>query len=133
MTTWRFGLWFAVAALVTTSLIGWQKADPVASSAARLDGAVLFQIMSCSTCHLGPEPRLGQSIEVGPPLAEASAWAGTRRPGYTARAYLIESIREPGVFVSPAYEAPFGSFPGMPDLGLSDAEVAAVVDYLLRG
>lgn len=42
----------------------------------------------------------------------------------------MQSIREPGAFISPAWVGG-GPTTAMPQLGLSEAEIAAVVDYLL--
>ncbi len=40
-------------------------------------------------------------------------------------------MRSPGVFISPAYEAPQGRMTGMPTLALSEAEIDVLVAYLL--
>jgi len=47
-------------------------------------------------------------------------------PGLSAEAYVRESIREPGAFVVPGYAGM-----EMPQLGLTDAEIDAVVAILL--
>ena len=49
----------------------------------------------------------------------------------SAADYLAESMRNPSVFISPAFRGGFGPMTGMPDLNLSDAEIAALVAYLL--
>jgi mono/diheme cytochrome c family protein len=49
----------------------------------------------------------------------------------SAADYLRESLRKPTAFVSPAFVDSGGPTSGMPDLGLSDAEIEAVVRYLL--
>jgi hypothetical protein len=48
----------------------------------------------------------------------------------SAEEYLAESIREPYVFISPAFRAG-GPTTAMPMLDVSDAEVDALVNYLL--
>jgi hypothetical protein len=48
----------------------------------------------------------------------------------SAEDYLDESIREPWAFRSPEFHGS-GPTPAMPQLGLSDAEREAVVDFLL--
>lgn len=122
----------AVAAL--SSVAAWQR-EPVTASTgtASLDGAMLFQAKGCATCHLGPDSTalVGSAF---PSLADASSWAGERRPGLTATQYLSESIREPWAFISPDFSpGSAGPTAAMPALKLSDTEVAAIVDYLLAG
>ena len=65
-----------------------------------------------------------------PSLADAPSWAGERRPGLTAEQYVAESIRSPTAFISPEFR-PGGATDAMPDLHLTEAEIAAVVQYLL--
>ena len=97
-----------------------------AAQAVVLDGAQLFAAKGCAACHDGPDSQ--SPIQAGPPLVDAASWAAARRPGLDASAYLGESIREPGAFVSPA--APPGAV--MPVLALSDAEIDLIVRYLLE-
>jgi mono/diheme cytochrome c family protein len=80
-------------------------------------------------CHSGPD----SSSPFGgfPSLVDASTWAAQRKPGMSAADYLRESLRKPTAFVSPAFVDSGGPTSGMPDLGLSDAEIEAVVRYLL--
>ena len=56
-------------------------------------------------------------------------WAGTRRPGLSATDYVRESILNPPVFISPEFEESGPT--AMPSLNLTDAEVDALVAYLL--
>lgn len=101
-----------------------REARPVAD----LDGATLFQLKGCARCHDGPGSTA--DIGVGPPLLDAAAWAGTRRPGLDAAAYLTESMRAPGAYVaSGGGGGPFG----MPSLVLTDDEIDRLVAYLLDG
>jgi mono/diheme cytochrome c family protein len=114
------------------SLIGWRDDGSEPARAAPIaDGAALFQAKGCATCHAGPGSR--ESMGEFPSLANAASWAGSRRPGVSAEAYLEESIREPWAFISPEFHASGGPTTAMPELGLSDAERDAVVAYLLRG
>ena len=119
----------AVVVLVASS-VGWQHAaEPVAPvDTARLDGATLFRAKGCASCHDGPDTTGAHGF---PNLAAAPSWAGTRRDGLSARDYLAESIREPGVFRSPAFRSEGGPVDAMPLLGLNDAEIDAIVRYLL--
>jgi len=93
------------------------------------DGAALFLSKGCATCHDGPDT--ASTLDVGPSLAVAPTWAGTRRPGLSATAYLRESILSPAVFVSPAF-VPRDALPHMPVLEISPSEADALVAYLLH-
>jgi cytochrome c oxidase subunit 2 len=64
-------------------------------------------------------------MQVGPNLTGLADRAGTRAPGLDARAYVRESIREPGAVRVPDYTAV------MPDLGLSDDEIDSLTAFLL--
>ena len=89
------------------------------------EGAQLFRAKGCASCHRGPGTKGG--FEVGPPLTKAASWAGSRVPGASAEEYLAESIRAPDAVRSPAATGTLT----MPALGLTDAEVEAIVAYLL--
>ncbi|MET0146836.1 MAG: c-type cytochrome [Ilumatobacteraceae bacterium] len=108
--------------------VGPSRAAPVAgSTAAGLDGAQLFAAKGCATCHAGPGSTA--MAGVGPSLAEAARWAGTRRPGMDAATYLGDSMRDPGGFRSPAST----SSAVMPVLTLTDDEIDRLVEHLLGG
>lgn len=92
------------------------------------DGAQLFRAKGCASCHDGPDST-AQFVDF-PSLANASTWAGQRRDGLTAEQYVAQSMRDPNAFISPAWVGG-GPTTAMPQLGLTDAEIAAVVDYLL--
>jgi mono/diheme cytochrome c family protein len=117
---------------VVGSWIGWRDdgTEPV-RAAASPDGETLFHAKGCATCHTGPTSTA--SMGEFPSLAAASSWAGSRRTDVSAEEYLDESIREPWAFISPEFDAGGGPTTAMPDLGLSDAERAAVVAFLLSG
>jgi mono/diheme cytochrome c family protein len=125
------GIASAVAAVlaVVSAWIGWgdDGSEPV-RAALPPNGQTLFHAKGCATCHTGPTS--AASMGEFPSLASASSWAGSRRPGMSAEEYLDESIREPWAFRSPEFHGS-GPTPAMPQLGLSDAERKAVVDFLL--
>jgi mono/diheme cytochrome c family protein len=125
----------ACAALVALfgTAVGWQTERPRAATAASAptEGADLFAAKGCATCHTGPDTHA--LFESFPSLASASDWAVERRPGVSAAEYVAESIRNPSAFISPAFVSGGGPTTGMPYLGLSDAEVDALVEYLLGG
>jgi mono/diheme cytochrome c family protein len=115
------GLVVAVTGLVAT---GVRSGPP--STAPGLDGRDLFVAKGCSACHTGPDST--SAFGVGPPLVDVASWAGSRRPGADATAYLTESLRDPGAYVSPARRGDAE----MPALTLTDAEIDQLVGYLLE-
>ena len=64
-------------------------------------------------------------MHVGPDLTHLADRAATRVAGLDAPAYVRQSIREPGAYRVPGYNAL------MPDLGLSDADIDALIAFLL--
>jgi mono/diheme cytochrome c family protein len=128
----RAGLLAAGAAVVATvaTVVGWQTQDAPAASEVRVaaDGAALFQVKGCASCHVGPDSR--PFIDNFPNLSNAPAWAGERREGMSAEDYIAESIRSPSAFISPDF-VDGGPTEGMPDLRLTEEEITALVDYLL--
>ena len=128
----------------TAAVVGWEtvpSADttqpaaatttPPAASGGALDGATLFRVKGCASCHTGPDS--SALVAVGPDLSEAASWAGDRRPGMSAEDYVAESVRSPGAFISPAFSPSGGPTEAMPQLEVSDAELDALVEYLLEG
>ena len=90
-----------------------------------LEGPSLFRAKGCAGCHTGPGTT--SSTGIAPDLVDAAAWAGTRIPGTSAEDYLRQSIVDPQAFTSPAAD----TWWEMPTLALSDAELDALVAYLL--
>jgi mono/diheme cytochrome c family protein len=117
--------------LAAAALVGWDTVSTPSSAPASttaLDGAALFQAKGCATCHTGPDSQ-ALFLEF-PNLSDAASFAGERRSGMSAEEYLTESIRVPNAFISPAFR-PNGPTANMPTLNLSDAEIEALVSYLL--
>jgi mono/diheme cytochrome c family protein len=123
----------AVAAAVATpfawrtgptrvELVEEEQARPAAVGDARL-GDRLFAAKGCVACHTGPTQGTG-FVDI----SDARDWAGDRKAGYTAAEYLTESIRTPGAYISARGQ---GDEMTMPDLHLTDEEIADVVAYLL--
>lgn len=129
------GVVAAVVALVATSgaIVGWGTAStpdtPGLAAGDPLDGATLFRTKGCASCHTGPDTTA--IVDIGPDLSEAASWAADRRPGMSAEDYVVESVRTPGAFISPAFEAYVEPTEAMPLLDVSDAELDALVRYLL--
>lgn len=88
-------------------------------------GALLFATKGCIGCHTHaafPSARM----QVGPDLTGLPLRAATRVAGLDARAYVRQSLREPG-----AYSAASLSTAVMPDLKLSDQDIEALTAFLL--
>ena len=127
------GIAAAIGAVVlaAAAFVGWDTVSTPSSARAStpaLDGAALFQAKGCATCHSGPDSQ-AMFLEF-PDLSDAGSFAGDRRSGMSAEEYLTESIRVPNAFISPEFR-PNGPTAHMPTLNLSDAEVEALVGYLL--
>lgn len=116
-------------ALSVVSLAGWLPETGSKETAVALDGRMLFQAKGCAACHTGPDSQGNGGAF--PPLDDAAAWAGTRRAGLGSADYLAESMRDPSAFIPPAFTPPGGPGGAMPELALDDAEIEAIVEYLL--
>jgi cytochrome c oxidase subunit 2 len=90
-------------------------------------GRRLFTQYGCNACHTLSDA--GAAGVVGPSLDGIGAAAASIVPGMDARAYLEQSILDPGAYVVEGF--PSGVMP--PDFGerLSDEELNALVEYLL--
>lgn len=78
----------------------------------------------CTTCHTigGPGGR-------GPDLGGVGARAGTRKPGTSAKAYLVESLLDPPAFLVPNYPNIMPKV-DRPPIGLNRSELWAMVAFL---
>lgn len=97
-------------------------AQPAVAIASR--GALLFATKGCTGCHTHasfPNARM----QVGPDLTAVADRAGTRVTGLDARAYIRQSLREPGAYRVASYSAL------MPDLGLTDEQIDSLTAFLL--
>jgi nitrite reductase (NO-forming)/hydroxylamine reductase len=83
----------------------------------------------CTACHTIPNVP-GAVGQVGPDLSHIGVNAAHRIPGYTAKEYIRESLREPSAFTAP--ECPTGPcITGtMPVLQLDDTDIEVLVNYL---
>ena len=77
----------------------------------------------CTTCHA-----MGRAGR-GPDLAGVGARAGSRKPGMSAKAYLVESLLEPGAFLVPGFPNIMPHI-NRPPIGLNRSEIWAVVAFL---
>jgi hypothetical protein len=64
-------------------------------------------------------------MNVGPDLTAVADRAGTRVAGLDARAYIRQSLREPGAYRVDGYSAV------MPDLRLTDEQIDSLTAFLL--
>ena len=108
---------------------GTDAAGVTTAAGPALDGASLFLAKGCASCHTGPDST--SMYSAFPNLANARSWAGERVPGMSAEDYVAQSIRDPIAVISPQFSPDGGPTTGMPTLALSDAEVTALVEYLL--
>ena len=118
----------AAATVLTWSWPGEGEAAPgEASASAPPEGANLFRAKGCATCHQGHDTR--PPVPVGPNLAGPEAVAATRQPGVSAPDYVRRSITAPDSFVVAGF--PGEGMGAMPTLAVSEAELEALVAYLL--
>lgn len=89
------------------------------------NGRSVFLARGCSGCHTAAGVN---GAGIGPDLTDLALRAGDRVAGLEPAAYVRQSIREPQAFVVPGYTGIT-----MPTLPLSNAELEAVVEYLLDG
>jgi cytochrome c551/c552 len=97
---------------------------PQASTVSSTRGALLFATKGCTGCHTHASIPSAH-MQVGPDLTHVADRAPTRVAGLDARAYVRQSIRDPGAYHVPGYTAV------MPDLGLSDTDIDALIAFLL--
>ncbi len=79
---------------------------------------------TCEVCH-----RVGQKGTRAPDLAGIGATAAKRKAGMTAKAYLIESLLDPGAHLVEGYP-PIMPKADRPPIGLNRSELWAVVAFL---
>jgi mono/diheme cytochrome c family protein len=93
---------------------------------ASVDGRTLFQRKGCIGCHSVSAAGLKSQMGFAPELSALAQIAAQRRPPMPAEAYVRESIRLPQAYRVPG----FADF-DMPSLPVSDAELDALVTFLL--
>src|SRR5207302_665571 len=83
---------------------------------------------TCEICH-----RIGQAGTRAPDLAGVGSRAATRKPGMTAKAYLIESLIQPGAFIVPGYP-PIMPAVDKPPVGPDLSQIAKIQtpDYIMK-
>jgi cytochrome c551/c552 len=113
------------ATTITSSTTGTSNAAVQAAPAVTTSrGALLFATKGCIGCHTHasfPNARM----QVGPDLTAVADRAATRVTGLDARAYIHQSLREPGAYRVAGYTAL------MPDLTLTDEQIDSLTAFLL--
>jgi len=79
---------------------------------------------TCEVCH-----RVGQKGTRAPDLAGIGATAAKRKTGMSAKAYLVESLLDPGAYLVEGYP-PIMPKVDRPPIGLNRSELWAVTAYL---
>lgn len=108
------------------TVIGTVPTSPQASVAAgdAKAGATLFKGSGCGGCHKFTPA--GTNKTIGPDLDKLAQFATQANQGSEAQ-FTFDSIKSPGSYVQPGYDNV------MPDLGLSDKQIADLVAYLTKG
>src|SRR5205809_5003116 len=79
---------------------------------------------TCEICH-----RIGQPGTRAPDLAGVGARAAKRKPGLSAKQYIIESLLQPGAYLVEGYPNIMPQV-DKPPIGLNRSEVWALVAFL---
>src|SRR2546425_12935611 len=79
---------------------------------------------TCEICH-----RIGQKGTRAPDLAGIRSRAATRKPGMSAKQYILESLLQPGAYVVEGYP-PIMPAVDKPPIALNRSEVWALVAFL---
>ena len=88
-------------------------------------GAATFKSAGCTGCHTFAPA--GSNATVGPDLDKLADYAKKANRGSEAH-FAAESIKNPSAYIEPGYTGT-----PMPDLGLSDKQIADLVAYLTKG
>ena len=87
-------------------------------------GATLFKSNGCDGCHIFKPA--GSHGTTGPDLDKLAQYAKDANQG-SLEQFTFDSIKSPGAYVQPGYQNV------MPDLHLSDKQIADLVAYLTKG
>ncbi len=112
-----------VPVIVLTLTVLWMSRPKSTGSIDLASGREIFE-ERCVVCHFIRPDVMGHT---GPNLRMIGRDASTRKPGLSGSEYLLESVLDPGAFVTPT------SRPGMPPnvaAGLTAQQVKNLVGYL---
>lgn len=123
----RIRIAFVATVVLGLASLGVNSLDngAVPASANEPDGRSVFLARGCSGCHTAAGVDGGG---IGPDLTDLARRAGDRVEGFDPEGYVRQSIQEPQAYVVTGYTGI-----AMPTLPLSNAELEAVVEYLLHG
>ena len=122
-------------ALVAASAVAWwpSATDPASRTpTALVTGRQVFLAKGCAACHTHPAVDTDQEFRAGPDLGGLAETAATRVAGLSGEAYVRDSIRTPQAVLAPGYTDRMGPGSRMPILAVSERELDALVDFLLR-
>jgi mono/diheme cytochrome c family protein len=89
-------------------------------------GDQIFTAAGCAGCHTFKPA--GSTGNIGPSLDDLKSAAGNREPGKSAQDYVRESLETPDAYLVKGFGNTMPSFKGR----LSDAQIKALIDYLLQ-
>jgi mono/diheme cytochrome c family protein len=118
----------ALAIVLAIATVAYYSNPPTSVEAAQSPGEILFLTKGCTGCH--SIQGLATTGQIGPDLTFVGEAAGERVAGLSAEDYIAQSLATPQAFIVPGFEATTAG--AMPDLNLSEAEIAALVDFLLE-
>jgi mono/diheme cytochrome c family protein len=120
-----YGNWNEIQGLVAA---GAPTPDvPQATGTGDVLARTLFTSKGCAACHVIQEISTARGT-IGPNLSDVGRTAGTRKPGMSAKDYIVESILQPAMFLSPGFQNLMPSFQGQ----LTPEELDTLSDYLAR-
>lgn len=131
------GLFIALGSILSVKALmhihALEKPEPVVVEKEKLQpadakrGKVVIEELGCAACHNITEIPAARG-NTGPALDGIGTRAATRRPNYTAEAYIRESIEKPLVYIVPGYT---GAMPAGIRDRMSDQQYEDLVAYLL--
>jgi cytochrome c2 len=86
-----------------------------------------FSKFECATCHMSV--MVPEGGDLGPDLTEIASRAGSRKKGYSAEQYLLESIRKPNEFIVEDFDE--GMMPEDYSERMTIHELYLIIDALL--
>lgn len=123
----RLWLTVALAIVLAIATVSYNSNSPTPVEAPQSRGELLFLTKGCTGCH--SIQGLATTGQIGPDLTSVGEVAGERVEGLSAEEYIAQSLATPQAFIVPGFEATTAG--AMPDLNLTETEIAALVDFLL--
>jgi mono/diheme cytochrome c family protein len=124
----RLWLTVALAIVLAIATVSYYSDPPPSVEAAQTPGETLFLTKGCTGCH--SIQGLATTGQIGPDLTFVGEVAGERVEGLTAEEYIAQSLATPQAFIAPGFGASTAG--AMPDLNLTESEIAALVEFLME-